>query len=89
MRTYSQGFVQKDRKNWMAVLSWQEDGRQRRIRRSTGVRCYPDKTDADGKVVKQDNRSKGAAEDFLRKWRDGLIAQEVAEPETPDRKSVV
>lgn len=67
----------------MAVLSWQEDGRQRRIRRSTGVRCYPDKTDADGKVVKQDNRGKGAAEDFLRKWRDELIAQEVVEPETP------
>lgn len=67
----------------MAVLSWQEDGRQRRIRRSTGVRCYPDKTDADSKVVKQDNLGKGAAEDLLRKWRDELIAQEVVESETP------
>ncbi|MBR3328491.1 MAG: hypothetical protein IKG22_14345 [Atopobiaceae bacterium] len=56
---------------------------QRRIHRSTGVRCYPDKTDADGKVVKQDNRGKGAAEDSLRKWFDELIAKEVVEPETP------
>lgn len=76
LRKYSQGFVQKDRNQWRAVISWQEDGKRRKLRRSTGVRCYPDKCDTEGNVIKQDNRGKGAAEEFLRKWRDELVSQQ-------------
>ena len=53
MREYNQGFAQKHRNQWRAVISWQEEGGQRRrIRRSTGVRCYPNKRDADSRFVK-------------------------------------
>lgn len=83
MKDYSQGFVQKHHNQWRAIISWQENGKQQKMRRSTGVRCYPDKVDQDGKVVKQDNRGKGAAEDFLRKWREELIVQESSMPEAP------
>lgn len=78
----SNGFVRKKGSTWVAVLSWQEDGKQKRTSKSTGIRCYPDKVDENGKVVKQDNRGKGAAEDFLRKWREELVAQESSMPVT-------
>lgn len=76
MREYSKGFVQKDKGQWKTVLSWQEDGRHRKRSKVTGVRCYPDQKDARGNLVKRDNRGKGAAEDFLHRWRDQVIKEE-------------
>lgn len=83
MKTYSKGFVQKDRGYWRAVISWQEDGKQHKMRRSTKVRCYPDKRDPDGKILKSDNRGKSAAEEILRRWRDELIAAQSAAESEP------
>ena len=49
-RSYSQGSVEKHNGFWRAVLSWQdENGKQRRVTKSTGVRCYPDKPGTDTK----------------------------------------
>lgn len=76
MRKYGKGFVRKDRGTWAAVVSWQEDGKQRRVSKSTGIRCYPDKKDPEtGEVIKRDNRGKSAAESFLKDWRDALVAE--------------
>lgn len=76
-RSYSQGSVEKHNGFWRAVLSWQdENGKQRRVTKSTGVRCYPDKPGTDTKKPVPDNRGKTTAETFLRNWRDSLVKAE-------------
>lgn len=66
-RSYTTGYVVKDRTKWRAVINWQgEDKRQRRLTKSTGIRCS---------AKKGDNRGKMAAEEFLRAWRDELILE--------------
>ena len=74
MRPYTKGFVRRDFKSntWYAVLTWMEDGKQRRISKSTKVRCYPDKQGA----KTRDNRGKAKAEQFLARWRSELVAEE-------------
>lgn len=76
-REYSKGFVTKHRNKWRAVVNWQdEEGKQHRLTKSTGIRCYPDKTsDKTGEII-ADNRGKASAEIFLRSWRDGLVEAE-------------
>lgn len=63
-REYTKGFVRKHGGIWQAVICWQENGKQHRISKSTGIECM-----ANG------NRGKGAAEDFLRRWRDELVLE--------------
>lgn len=70
-RSFSQGFVTKDRTTWRAVINWQdESGKQHRLTKSTGIKCSP-----------AGNRGKINAEGFLREWRDELIAEEAAKDE--------
>ena len=66
VRKYSAGFVNKNRGTWRAIISYQEDGKQKRVSKSTGIKCYPGK----------DNRNKARAEEFLRQWREELVQQE-------------
>ena len=76
-RNYSAGFVTKDRRFWRAVVSWQDEGGgQRRKTKTTGVRCYPDRTDPETGVAIPDNRGKATAETVLREWRDSLVAED-------------
>ena len=76
-RAYTQGFVSKHGGKWRAVINWQgEDGKQHRLTRTTGVRCYPDKVDERTGEVTPDNRGKASAETALRQWRDELVAAE-------------
>lgn len=76
-REYSQGFVVKHRNKWRAIVNWQdENGKQRRLTKSTGIRCYPDKVSDDTGAVTPDNRGKASAEIFLRSWRDELVEAE-------------
>lgn len=76
-RAYTQGFVSKHGGKWRAVINWQgEDGKQHRLTRTTGVRCYPDKVDERTGEVTPDNRGKASAETALRRWRDELVAAE-------------
>ena len=63
-REYTKGFVRKHGGFWQAVICWQENGKQHRISKSTGIECM-----ANG------NRGKGAAEDFLKRWRDELVLE--------------
>ena len=63
-REYTKGFVRKHGGIWQAVICWQENGKQHRISKSTGIECM-----ANG------NRGKGAAEDFLKRWRDELVLE--------------
>ena len=42
-RKYSAGHVAKHHGMWKAVISYQEDGEQKRLTKSTGIRCYPGK----------------------------------------------
>ena len=63
-REYTKGFVRKHYGVWQAVVCWQEDGKQFRISKSTNIECVPNS-----------NRGKGAAEDFLRRWRDELVLE--------------
>ena len=63
VRKYSAGFVNKNRGTWRAILSYQENGKQKRVSKSTGIKCYPGK----------DNRNKARAEEFLRQWREELV----------------
>ncbi len=74
MRPYTKGFVRRDFKTntWYAVLTWMEDGKQRRISKSTKVRCHPDKPGA----KTRDNRGKTKAEQFLARWRNKIVAEE-------------
>lgn len=66
MRNYTQGYVAKDRASWRAVINWQdENGKQRRLTKSTGIKCYAD-----------DNRGKALAEAVLRDWRARLVEKE-------------
>lgn len=76
-RNYSQGSLEKHNGYWRGVLSWQdENGKQRRITKSTGVKCHPDKIDRKSGRRVPDNRGKATAEMALREWRDGLIEAE-------------
>lgn len=76
-RAYTQGFVSKHGGKWRAVINWQgEGGRQHRLTKTTGVRCYPDKVDERTGEVVPDNRGKASAETVLRQWRDELVAAE-------------
>ena len=78
-RNLSNGFVFKDERSghWRAAINWQdEDGRQRRITRNTPVACYPDRVSRKTGKVTRDNRGKGAAEDFLREWRDEEVRKD-------------
>lgn len=76
-RAYTQGFVTKHGNKWRAVINWQgEDGKQHRLTKTTGVRCYPDKVDVRTGEVTPDNRGKASAETTLRQWRDELVAAE-------------
>lgn len=78
-RNLSNGFVFKDERSghWRAAISWQdEDGRQRRMTRNTPVACYPDRVSRKTGKVTRDNRGKGAAEDFLREWRDEEVRKD-------------
>lgn len=78
-RSYSKGSVAKHHGYWRAVLSWQEGpGKQHKLTKSTGVRCYQDKTDPETREKIVDNRGKSTAETFLRRWRDELVAAEEA-----------
>lgn len=52
------------------------NGKSKQLTKSTGVRCYPDKINADTGLVTPDNRGKSLAESVLRQWRDELIRQE-------------
>lgn len=62
---------------WRAVINWQgEDGRQHRLTKTTGVRCYPDRVDEATGEVTPDNRGRASAETALRRWRDELVASE-------------
>ncbi len=66
MRRYSAGFVRKtERGRWQAVISWQEDGAQRRVTRMLDVRCSPD-----------DESGAKAARRELSRWRERLVADE-------------
>lgn len=76
MRDYTNGYVIKHGNVWRAVVNWQEGGRQRRLVKSTGVRCYEDKVDLKSGVTIKDNRGKALAETVLRQWRDDLVAAE-------------
>lgn len=76
-RAYTRGFVSKHGGKWRAVINWQgEDGRQHRLTKTTGVRCYPDRVDEKTGEVTPDNRGKASAETALRQWRDELVAAE-------------
>lgn len=68
----SNGYVRKDKGYWRAVVCYQYGGAQRKVSKSTRVRCHPDRRDASGRITHRDNRGKGAAEEFLRRWRDEL-----------------
>lgn len=74
---YSQGFVRKRGTNWQAVISWQEDGTQKSIAKSTGIKCE-----------ENSNRGKASAEAFLRAWRDELVRTE-EEAQTTSRTSFI
>ncbi|MCH3944012.1 MAG: site-specific integrase [Atopobiaceae bacterium] len=78
MNNYSLGYVRKGRRNWRAILSWQDgEGNQHKASADTGIRCYPDTKDpGTGKVTRRDTRGKGAAEDFLKGWRDRRVREE-------------
>ena len=67
MRKYSKGSVTKDRGQWKAVISFQENGRRFRLTKRTGIKCYPSKSDM---------RGKQNAERVLHQWRDELIADD-------------
>jgi hypothetical protein len=72
---YSNGHVSKNHSYWRANLSYQEGGKQKKISKSTGIKCYPG----------NDNRNKAKAEAFLREWREVLIAEEKSKrPEGSD-----
>lgn len=76
-RAYTQGFVSKHGGKWRAAVNWQgEDGRQHRLTKTTGVRCYPDRVDEETGEVTPDNRGRASAETALRRWRDELVASE-------------
>lgn len=77
----SNGYVRKDKGYWRAVVCYQYGGAQRKVSKSTRVRCHPDRRDASGRITHRDNRGKGAAEEFLRRWRDELVAELAREPE--------
>lgn len=66
-RKYTQGYVVKHRSKWRTIVNWQDDnGKQHRLTKSTGITCHPDKVDpSTGKTV-PDNRGKSNAEAFLR-----------------------
>ena len=64
-RAYSNGHVRKHKGTWQATISWQEDGSQHRMSKSTGIECSKD-----------GNRGKGAAEEFLKRWRDELVLED-------------
>ncbi len=82
-RNYSTGFVHKHGNTWRAVVTWQEDGKQRRLYKSTGVRCYEDKLDPNTGKVTRDNRGRSLAETVLRDWRRELIEQDLAKETAP------
>lgn len=44
--------------------------------RNTPVACYPDRVSRKTGNVSRDNRGKGAAEDFLREWRDEEVRKD-------------
>ena len=67
MKKFSKGAVAKDRGQWKAVISYQENGTRHRLTKRTGIRCYPSETDM---------RGKQNAERVLHQWRDELIAED-------------
>lgn len=84
-RSYSQGSLEKHNGYWRGVLSWQDEGgRQRRITKSTGVKCHPDKVDRKSGRKVPDNRGKATAEMALRQWRDSLIEVEAQRARTEE-----
>ncbi|WP_322354139.1 site-specific integrase [Paratractidigestivibacter sp.] len=77
-RNYANGCVAKNHGKWLAIITWQEDGKQRRMTKTTGVRCYEDKIDEKTGKVKKNSTGKALAEAVLRAWRDELVAAESA-----------
>lgn len=65
MTKYGSYYVRKDRKNWLAVVNYQQGGKQRRLTRSTGVPCN-----------KVNDSGKRKAQQFLDAFRDELMARE-------------
>lgn len=75
------GYVQKDRKNWRIVLSYTcdvktADGMKRKqfkVAHITDVPCFPDKKDPKtGEIIKANNRNREAALKELAKWRAAI-----------------
>lgn len=62
-RNYSGGSLSKNHGIWRATISYQEDGKQHRLTKSTGIKCYPG----------ADNRNKAKAEAIMRRWREELV----------------
>lgn len=88
-RNYSNGHVYKHRGFWHACISWQDDlGKQRRLTKSTKVRCNQNRIDARTGETIVDNRGKAMAETVLRQWRDELVAAESAS-EAPLQSALV
>nr|WP_322151125.1 tyrosine-type recombinase/integrase [Paratractidigestivibacter sp.] len=77
-RNYANGCVAKNHGKWLAIITWQEDGKQRRMTKTTGVHCYEDKIDEKTGKVKKNSTDKALAEAVLRAWRDELVAAESA-----------
>lgn len=59
-RKYTQGYVVKHRSKWRAIVKWQDDnGKQHRLTKSTGITCRPDKVDpSTGKTVPDKGNSR-------------------------------
>lgn len=59
-RKYTQGYVVKHRSKWRAIVNWQDDnGKQHRLTKSTGITCHPDKVDpSTGKTVPDKGNSR-------------------------------
>ena len=67
MKRFSKGAVAKDRGQWKAIISYQENGIRHRLTKRTGIKCYPSETDM---------RGKQNAERVLHQWRDELVAED-------------
>lgn len=88
-RNYSPGYVIKHGSCWRAVINWQENGKQRRRVKNTGVRCYEDRVDTGTGKITKDNRGKSLAETVLRDWRRELIEQDMSEEKAPSSELTV
>ncbi len=59
-RKYTRGYAVKHRNKWRAIVNWQDDnGKQHRLTKSTGITCHPDKVDpSTGKTVPDKGNSR-------------------------------